>query len=157
MRTLIALALSLQTAVLAAAQVPRFEDFPVQAVFTGTHAPPDLSNRQARMFRTRLREAVAYGPNFAGHYTLARWGCGAGCVVVAVIDARSGRVWFAPFRFEDAWGSDGHIACHHGSSFDLNSELFIVQGGIGDKAGTHYFRWRDERFTLVHFDPTCEQ
>src|SRR5580698_5892067 len=81
---------------------PAFNDYPVTDVFRGTPAEPVLSTRMARDFRTRLRNEAKFGTNFAGHYILARWGCGAGCFTVAVIDALSGRVWFAPFSVEDA-------------------------------------------------------
>jgi len=49
------------------------------------------------MFRTKLREGAKKGPNFAGHYTVITWGCGTDCRLVAIVDARTGRVYFAPF------------------------------------------------------------
>src|SRR4051794_28941990 len=61
-------------------QVPQFADYPVANIFRETPKPPVLASRMARAFRTELRRQAASGPNFAGHYTLARWGCGAGCV-----------------------------------------------------------------------------
>jgi hypothetical protein len=112
------------------------------------------------MFRTVLRRQAASGPNFAGHFTLARWGCGAGCVTVAVIDAVSGVVAFAPFYFQDGWKENGRI-CHHASDFEITSELFIAEGELsaqGDtkgKVGRHFFRWRDGKFSPVYFDVNC--
>ena len=73
-------------------------DYSVTEVFHGTPAAPVLGTKEARQFRTELRRQAAYGPNFAGHFTLLRWGCGAGCVAVAVIDAIWGEVWFAHKR-----------------------------------------------------------
>jgi hypothetical protein len=56
-------------------------------------APVQLgSARYGRAFRTRLREGAGGGPNFAGTFTVVIWGCGAPCQMVAVIDARSGRL-----------------------------------------------------------------
>ena len=135
-------------------QAPRFANYPVAHIFRGTPKPPVLSSRMARAFRTELRRQAATGPNFAGHYTLARWGCGAGCVTVAVIDAATGAVQFPPFSIEDA-RKDDHIICHHGSTFRLTSELFVAEGEVNGQTGTHYFRWHNLKFSLLHFEPTC--
>ena len=108
------------------------------------------------MFRTELRRQAALGPNFAGHYTLALWGCGAGCANRAVIDAGSGEVWFTPFSWDDEW-KDGQIICAHGSTFDISSELLVVEGRLEPrgKAGKHYFRWHDGKFTPLYYEPQC--
>lgn len=135
-------------------QAPQFADYPVANIFRGTPKPPVLSSRMARAFRTQLRRQAASGPNFAGHYTLARWGCGAGCVSVAVIDATTGAVQFPPFSIEDAW-KDGHIICARGSEFELTSELFVAEGEVNGKIGRHYFRWHKLKFSLLHFEQTC--
>jgi hypothetical protein len=138
----------------AAGEPPRFEDYPVSQVFHGTPVSPVLSTRHARAFRTELRRQAASGPNFAGHYTLARWGCGAGCVTVAVIDALSGEVWFAPFTFQDAV-KDRQIVCDHASDFKITSRLFVAQGEIDGRVGSHYFTWVDGHLSLVYFDQRC--
>jgi hypothetical protein len=138
---------------------PKFEDYPVKEIFRGTPASPVLSTPETRRFRTELRRQAATGANFAGHFMLARWGCGAGCVSVAVIDSISGAVYFAPFSFQDTIVLiDGkpNSACNHASDFQIDSELFIAQGEIKEKTGRHYYRWHDRRFTLVHFEPRCE-
>jgi len=135
-------------------QRPSFKDFPATQVFHGTPVPPVLDTPKARAFRTELRRQAAWGPNFAGHFTVARWGCGAGCTDVAIIDARSGKVWFASFSYEDAW-QDGRIICPHGSDFELSSELFIVQGDVNGRIGLHYYRWHDRKFTLLQVDEQC--
>ena len=54
---------------------------------------PVIKTAEARRFRTMIREAAAKGPNFAGHFTVAEWGCGAGCVSVAIIDAATGSIY----------------------------------------------------------------
>ena len=71
--------------------------YPVKPDFKGKPAPVNLkSHKDANTFRTRLREAAAQGPNFAAHMTVATWGCGTSCQMVALIDARNGRVYFGP-------------------------------------------------------------
>ena len=62
--------------------ITRFEDYPVTAIFKGTPALPKLRLGD-RLFRTRIRKGAAKGPNFAGHYTIADWGCGTRCVSIA--------------------------------------------------------------------------
>jgi hypothetical protein len=79
-------------------QRPRFEDYQTEKIYKGPVAPVNLSShRQARMFRTKLREGASAGPNFAGHYTVVKWGCGTECVQIAIVDAKSGEVCF-PLR-----------------------------------------------------------
>jgi hypothetical protein len=76
-----------------------FAKYPATVKYRGKPAAVDLkSHPDARTFRTRLRNAVAEakGPNFAGHMIVTSWGCGTSCQMVALIDARNGRVHFAP-------------------------------------------------------------
>src|SRR5438132_326713 len=79
-----------------------YADYPAAPDFRGTPAAPDLSSPDARRFRTVLRHAAAQGLNCGGHFTLATWGCGALCLTGAIIDARSGKVFFLPFSVSDA-------------------------------------------------------
>src|SRR5215217_4742430 len=74
---------------------PRFEDYSVSRWF-GKIAPLNLrSHPLARKYRTLMREQMKEtGVNFAGHYTLASVGCGAGCSITAIIDAHTGRAFF---------------------------------------------------------------
>jgi hypothetical protein len=60
----------------ASAPLPKFEDFRVNEIFKGTPANPLLETRFARLYRTNIRNAAKEGPNFAGHCTIAEWGCG---------------------------------------------------------------------------------
>jgi hypothetical protein len=67
--------------------------YPAGAPYTGKPAAVNLaSHKDARTFRTRLREAAPGGPNFAGRMTVVTWGCGTSCQTVALIDARTGRL-----------------------------------------------------------------
>ena len=71
--------------------------YPTLAEFTGKPAAVNLaSHKDARRFRTVLRQTAPAGPNFAGHMTVATWGCGTSCQMVALIDARDGTVHFGP-------------------------------------------------------------
>jgi len=138
-----------------AAAPPRLADYPAQPTLKGKPAEPVLSTPRARMFRTQLRRQAAMGPNFAGHFRLALWGCGAGCGYVAVVDSLTGEVFMPELTFDTVSARPGRKACPHSSDFELTSELFIAQGEVGDKVGRHYFHWKDGSFRLVHFEPTC--
>ena len=75
---------------------PRFEFFPVADSFTGATSRLQLaSNRAARRYKWVLTQAAAYGPNFAGHYKIAYWGCGSPCGRFAIINRRTGEVFMA--------------------------------------------------------------
>ena len=132
---------------------PKFEDYPVRGIFRGTPTPPALTTVEARRFRTELHRQAASGPNFAGHFTFARWSCGAGCVTGAIIDARTGHVWFPKFRVEDAVASSGRIAVHHATDFHVDSELVVATGVVNDqRPGTAYFRWHEGMLSLIRFE-----
>lgn len=96
--------------------LPRFQDYLVTRILHHKPVAADLrSDRQARLFRTQLRQGVARkGVNFAGQFTLLTWGCGSDCRMVAVVDAKTGDVYIAPFTVST------------GISFHLESKLVIA-------------------------------
>ena len=57
---------------------------------------PDVKSGEPHLYRTVIREEAGKGPNFAGHYTVIRIGCGAATVCLAIADARTGKVFFPP-------------------------------------------------------------
>ena len=69
--------------------IPQFTEFPAGEVFSAKPASPKFVHSGDQRFRTRIRDGASRGPNFAGHYTIADWGCGTSCVSIAVVDARS--------------------------------------------------------------------
>jgi hypothetical protein len=107
------------------------------------------------MFRSAIREAAAKGPNFAGHYTIAEWGCGSGCMSSAVIDAVTGKVFPAPFRILSMplpEGEGDHE--YQGAVYQLKSRLLIADGCPEETGcGTYYYEWSDNKFKRLRFDP----
>jgi hypothetical protein len=71
---------------------PGFEDYAVKRIFNGTPARPILTNDQ-RSFRTRIRDGAKSPVEFACHYTLPRFGCGAGCSAFFIVDSITGKVY----------------------------------------------------------------
>lgn len=134
----------------------KFADFAAAESFHGKPAKPILATTGRRMFRTMVREAAAKGPNFAGHYTIAEWGCGSGCMSIAVVDAVSGKVFPAPFKILSmpmAEGEGGHE--YQGAVYQLKSRLLIADGCPEEaKCGAYYYEWRDNKFKQLRFDPT---
>jgi hypothetical protein len=85
----------LSTGLLAAPQGmrPRFEDYPVKTVYRGTPAAPKLATADQRMFRTMIRRGAKAKAEFAGHYTVPAWGCGAGCTDYVIADSITGTIY----------------------------------------------------------------
>jgi hypothetical protein len=128
-----------------AAAAPRFERYPAQRRVR-TWVGPVLSTREARLYRTTLGAEVANGPNFAGDYTLAAWGCGPNCTSAAIVAARNGRVFFPPQlrRIGTAqvgtWDG-GRALRYRGLRFCRDSRLLAVVGRSGGHEGATYFEW----------------
>ncbi len=130
-----------------AADLPQFKDFPATKVYQGKNSPVNIATPEAREFRTRLTEAARQKPNFAGHYILAHWGCGSGCIRPAIIDAKSGRVFMVPFTVASVGEEDIDQV-----QFRPDSRLFIVNGSRNDQPenGSFYYLWNGRQLELIH-------
>jgi hypothetical protein len=159
MKDAIAKAVMLLLFVLAAAAEPvegsrwSFEHFPSVAGFRGTPARPALLTHYEREFRTEIRTQARTGPNFAGHYTVAKWGCGSPCVAFAIINARTGTV-YAPVDPDLAVACADQNRSDASLDFKIESRL-IMATGFSKKfgCGTNYFEWDGSRLKLIHFEP----
>ncbi len=133
---------------------PKSSDYPAKQIYTGAPAPVILSSRRARKYRTVLREGAKEGPNFAGHYTVVAWGCGLGAFSMAVVDARTGKVFFPPFECVDL-SSFGIPYADKGNNpaFRVDSKLFVIYGtpDEGKPVGLYFYVFGNNRFKLVHF------
>lgn len=136
----------LMTSSAIAADMPQFKDFPAKEMHQGENAPLKLTTSETREFRTRLTEAAQVKPNFAGHYILTRWGCGSGCTMPAIIDAKTGHVFMVPFTVVTV----GEKVIDP-VQFRLNSKLLIVNGSRNDQAenGTFYYLWNGKQLELI--------
>lgn len=149
----------------AQSDAPRFEDYAV-AVWRGKAAPLNQrSHPLARKYRTLIKQQITEaGVNLAGHYTLATVGCGAGCSISAIVDARTGRAFFPnellgwtgivgdydPPEDEEPW------------TFRAGSRLLRLVGrphiGRANEerhapSGIYYYEWINNRLRLVKFIP----
>jgi hypothetical protein len=71
---------------------PRFRDYRVRTIYHGEPAMPVIT-KEFRIFRTRIREGANSDVEFAGHYTMPRWGCGTECNGFVIVDSISGKVF----------------------------------------------------------------
>jgi hypothetical protein len=139
---------SLTECVLAQTRVPQFKDYPVREQFTGKNAPLVLT-RKDRAYRTRLSDAAKEKPNFAGHYILAAWGCGTECLMGALIDAKTGRVYWIPFTV-CCWGTgvDNNVRA---INLRPDSRLIVFTGARNEEGnGTYFYKFENNRFVFVH-------
>lgn len=138
-----------------------FDAFPAPASFHGVPSSPVLRTAGQRLFRTRIRKAAREGPNFAGHYTVADWGCGTACESMVVVDAETGAVYEGPFGqlpnallyYGDAlrYDRDGNgNYLYDDLSYRLNSRLLIARGCPNFKnCGAYFFEWTGSEFKLL--------
>ena len=144
-------------------QAPRFEDYRV-SIWRGKKAPLNLqSHPLAQKYRTLISQQMRdVGINFAGRYTLASMGCGTGCSITAIVDARTGYAYFPkqlsgwigivgdydPPENEDPW-------TFHSASRLLRAIGRENIGGISDErygpSGIYYYEWKNNRLRLVKF------
>ena len=142
---LLALSVLCGTSGIAQAQrVPTFEDCP--ATVQRTHkAPRFVFDAQSRKYRSAIENAASRPPDFAGHYVLAQWGCGAGCIMAAAVDMKTGRVTSLPFTVSD-WPLD----VTEPLTYRPNSCLLVVQGSRNESKehGTYYYDFDGKAFHL---------
>lgn len=134
---------------------PTTDEYLVKESFQGKPAPVDLkSHPSAHNFRTRLREGAKKGPNFAGKYTIVKWGCGIGCLSVSIIETSSGKVNF-PAEISSIFfigiPENPNENIEYGLIYKKESNLLIVHGipAKETKAGSYYYKFKNNRFELI--------
>src|SRR5437868_5869871 len=103
-----------------------FSEYRVPIRFHGKPARPQMNTVQSRRFRTQIREAVAVGPNFADHYTVAIWGCGSSCAMLSIINDLDGSVYDFPYSVVWTWEAD------YGVNFRRHSRAIHVVGQLNE-------------------------
>lgn len=129
---------------------PQFSDYPAQVLANRASVPPKLGTPGQRRFRTMIRDAAAKGPNFAGHFALAEWGCGAACVQMAVIDTISGQVYDGPFGILPRGTISFPAEENTGLFYHPDSSLLIARGCPNETdCGAYYYLWTGKQFKLL--------
>ena len=129
----------------------RFEQFPEAPVQIAKPARPRLNSPEARRYRTQLRRAAEAGPNFSGYIRVAEWGCGSCCTEFALINLRSGAVWFPGFAVACTSPLTDPIGGSAALYYRANSSLLVVIGAPneGPERGVYYYRWNGSQLTLL--------
>ena len=141
---------------LLALAAPQFESFPAREIFKGQPAAPKYKSERHRRFQTKILEGAGTGPNFAGHYTIVQWGCGASCISPLIVDAKTGVIYSLPFevfsfgfpyRFTDQGGGIEEL---DPLSFRLDSNLLVMRGCPNEKdCATYYYEWQGARVRMI--------
>lgn len=120
-------------------------DYPIRGGLKGKTSLPDFKNRDSEFnaFRTRIRDGMKQGPNFAGHYSVIQFGCGTGCSGVVVADNRTGQ----PVRFPRGGEDNMYLDL----KFQLDSRLLAAQW-LDHEAGrcfTEFFDYDRSKWILL--------
>lgn len=123
----------------------RFNDFPVEQSFNGRTRLPDFHRRDKdyRTFRTRIREKMNEGPDFASHYSLIAIGCGTLCSIVFAGNNNTGQVYDFPLEGEE--NSSLELL------YDISSRLVVAQWTNSDLEACvrQYYEWTGDNFRLL--------
>ncbi|BCQ28274.1 hypothetical protein NK8_64630 (plasmid) [Caballeronia sp. NK8] len=124
---------------------PRFTDYPATVKEARKPVKLRLTTSESRRYIAQLTEAARAPVNFAGHFIMSEWGCGAGCVMAAAIDSKTGKVVMLPFTVSD-WPLD----VTEPLAYRKDSSLLIVRGIRNEQGhGTYYYRFDGAAFTQI--------
>lgn len=96
-------------------------DYPAAVIYRGKTKLPDFKKRDRdfNSFRTRIRDGMRQGPNYAGRYSVIQIGCGTGCSFIIVGDNKTGR----PTNFPRGGEDNMYLQVQH----QLDSRLLTAQ------------------------------
>ena len=133
---------------------PTFSAFPAEvAQHPGRVAEPRFETPAARRYRTVITQESRQGPNFAGHYRLAVWGCGTDCRGFAIFDLLTGTVYIDR-KIETVVGVMGNDDPR--LDFRPDSTLFVISGQINEAEGSeakYFYKWDGKRLVLLQKQP----
>ena len=102
------------------------------------------------------------GSNFAGHMIVVKWGCGAPCMMMAMVDAQTGDVFSPPISF-DGTGTQSlvlplltiglSVGRNPDVQFRPDSSLMVIRATPKQTqqhpSYTYYFLWHDGRWKIL--------
>lgn len=76
---------------------------PMDRVYQGPIRYPDFNGRDRNYanYRTRIRNEMSTGPNFAGHFAVVEIGCGTSCRFAFISNVATGQVYSFPYGGEE--------------------------------------------------------
>jgi len=165
----VVLALLIQSLVWSESASLRFDGYPAGGLYQGDPAALKLDTPLAQMYAAEIEDGITDAhnrANFAGHFIVAKWGCGAPCLRAAIVDAQTGEIFFPPITFEGAGPQSfdlplltigREVPRNPDMEFHPDSDLMIVkatpsQGGK-NLSYTFYFLWQLNRWSLLRKIP----
>ncbi|MBT7348798.1 hypothetical protein HN858_03940 [Candidatus Falkowbacteria bacterium] len=139
--------------------LPTFEKYPVsETAASSSYSPLDLNSHPVGIkFKTILTNAYDGSPNFAGHYTVVDYGCGANCQRFVIIDNITGIIY-----------QTNEFVSELGIDFQLESNLLIVNPSstldlyridnenrkrnmaVWERFSSRYYKWTNNELTLIY-------
>jgi hypothetical protein len=144
-----------------AQKLPAFEDYEASRERTKIHPINFESSDEAKTYRAELTDALGSGVNFAGHFIVAAWDSGTDCIRAAIIDTRTGTVYF-PNELRRISSGPGAVSAAGVEKlvFKSDSRLLILNGYNGSENnrktapyGIYYMEWTGTKFRLIRFEP----
>jgi hypothetical protein len=120
------------------------EHYNVDTIYQGDPVYPDFKGRDRPFvsYRTRIRDGVRQGPNFAGRYSLIQFGCGTGCSGVFFTDVSTGKVFSFP--------RGGEANMYLNLKFSVNSYLLSARWfGTDSRCVEEKLVWKNEEFSVI--------
>jgi hypothetical protein len=105
------------------------------------------------------------GPNFGGNLIVIQWPCGAPCLRMAIVNARTGDVYYPPITATGATESfdlplltlGNHVSRNPDIQFRADSNLMVIkatpQQSLSHRSFTYYFLWNRDQWTLLRREP----
>jgi hypothetical protein len=113
---------------------PWLWDYRVKNIYRGKPAAPIIT-KEFRNVRTAIRRGANSDVEFAGHYTIPRWGCGTDCNGFVIVDSKTGKIYDGfgvhglPFPWVEGHGDDAIERME----FRPNSRLLKINACLNEK------------------------
>lgn len=120
---------SYEKAPVAEEQSYSFDSYPAEG-YTGDLRYPSLAADTDWNELNAFEKANEEGINFAGHYSIYRFGCGSACEIVKAIDFKSGKIISVPSALQ-GYG--------HDLEYKANSNLILIKTDLYDGKDTCLF------------------
>ena len=130
---------------------PRFSEYPSASYDAAVAPKVDFGGSElSEAERADVQQALASGPNFAGHVTAALTHCGPSCGRVVLIDWLTGAIQGLPLQPPPA-EIQGLLPCRADEAlqFRRDSRLLSVTRTRGAAVVTQYFVWNQKNSALV--------
>ena len=137
----------------------KFSDYPVSRIYSNEPAKLNLaSNKNASAFKTRLKEGLQDGMNFAGSYVIVTWGCGTECMSGAMVDVSTGSVIDLPeVGLEQGFQKDSSLYVVNPNpdepainpetgKADIDPDTGKPYSRYPSYAETNYYQWNGKQF-----------